>query len=565
MPGVSLISKRALSPAGFLKSLTPLQTYLLAALALILALQLHLQFVQKINWDEFFYLSHIYDAQNDRLNKVLQMAHAYLFGILTQIPGGEIMQIRAGRIIMWMAQIITLVLIIRTARSFMSLTAALFSALCFVCIGFVFVHGTSFRADPLAAMLMMWAVYIFAASELRRRDLAGLSIALGLGALVTIKVVLFMPLFAAFAIWRLLSEGHKGRQILYFSFAALGAAAVFGLGYVLQASQLPPSGGTDSASKLASTAQTVFKSGGLFPRRGEIVQAIFNSPVPAAFLIMGFVMAAWAAFKRADMRKPALSVLALSFPLLSFVFYRNAYPYFFAFILPPAIVLCGYAFERLKLSNLMMGAICTIMVFNTAYIYKSRLSPNQTVQVQTLNAVHEIFPDPVAYFDRNGFVSSFPKAGFFMSSWGMRNYELKGEPVFTRELRQKTVPLLIDNSPHISAALIGEPTKISDIDAKALRENYIPHWGHIWVAGKNLITDPKNQIFNIAIPGQYTVEAQSSVIINGITHAPGETVNLSRGIYTYSSPQPQVATLRFGNNLKHPNQTPPDGKIFGGF
>ena len=542
-----------------------MQKWLLAALALILALQLHLQFVQKINWDEFFYLSHIYDAQNGRVDKVLQMAHAYIFGTLTHIPGGEMAQIRAGRVIMWAAQIGTLIFIVRTARSFMSLTAALFSALCFVCIGFVFIHGTDFRADPLAAMLMMWAVYIFAASDLRRGDLTGLSLALGLGALVTIKVVLFAPLFAAFAIWRVLSVDNKGRQILHFTLAALGAAAVFGIGYLWQASQLPPSGDTDSASKLASTAQTVFKSGGLFPRRGEILQAIFNSPVPAAFLIIGFVMAGWTAVTRRELRRPALIVLALALPLLSFVFYRNAYPYFFAFILPPAILLCGYALDRLKLSNLLAGTVCAVMVLNTAYVYKNRLSQNQNIQALTLNAVHEIFPEPAAYFDRNGFVSSFPKAGFFMSTWGLRNYRIKNEPVFTAQLEQKIIPLLIDNSPEISKALRGEPNLLLDIDAKALRENYIPHWGHIWVAGKRLNVGPALQKFEIKTPGTYTLEAAAPITLNGKNYASGQIIILDRGWHNLSSAQSQPVTLRFGENLKRPAQTPPPGDIFGAF
>ena len=117
---------------------------LLIIIGLILALQLHLQFTQKINWDEFFYLSHIYDAQVGRLDKTLQMGHVYLFRWLPILPGDEVAQITMGRVVMWAAQLGTLVLIMKTARRFMPMTYAIFAGLCFLGLGFVFVHGPSF-------------------------------------------------------------------------------------------------------------------------------------------------------------------------------------------------------------------------------------------------------------------------------------------------------------------------------------------------------------------------------------------------------------------------------------
>ena len=86
-------------------TLCVLDVFLLALMGTILLLQLHLQSVQKINWDEFFYLSHIYEARAGHLDDTLQMGHVYLFRWLTHITGGEMVQITIGRVVMWAVQL----------------------------------------------------------------------------------------------------------------------------------------------------------------------------------------------------------------------------------------------------------------------------------------------------------------------------------------------------------------------------------------------------------------------------------------------------------------------------
>lgn len=534
-------------------------------LILVLCLQLHLQFVQKINWDEFFYLSHIYSYQDGRLGKVLQMAHVHIFGWLTHLPGNEISQIRIGRLVMWGLQLVTLGLIIRIGQAVMSLTAGLFAALSFISLAFVFIHGTNFRADPLAACLMTYLVYVFAVSELRRADLLGLSCALGLAVLVTIKAVLFAPVLAVLALWRLISADKKFRRFLEFTLAALGAFAIFGLGYWWQGAQLSIVDGSDSPRNLANTFDTLFKSEGLFPRRQVMIDALKSDSIGVFLIVVGFTMAIWTAIMRPALRRKSLVCLALALPLLSFVFYRNAYPYFYAFIMPSVMLLAGYAVERLRLSNMIIGFIGAILVASTGVQYVLRLAQNQDIQVQTLEVIHDIFPEPVKYFDRNGFVSSFPKTGFFMSSWGIRSYIKKGEPVFVQEMQHNTVPLLIDNSPHISAALKGEPSELMSSDAQALRDNYIPHWGHIWVAGKRLVAGPESQRFMMNIPGEYTIESHRPVTINGHIYTSESVIYLTRGSHSYESDSQEIVTLRWGHHLKRPIEIPLPGPIFKGF
>jgi len=555
--------KRSFSVFGM--SLSVLDIFLLGLIACVLCLQLQLQFVQKINWDEFFYLSHIYDAQNGRLDKTLQMGHVYLFRWLTLIPGGEIAQITAGRIMMWIVQLGTLGLIVKTAQRFMSLTAALFSALCFVGLGFIFIHGTSFRADPLAALCMIYAVYVFTATDLTRRDLAALAVTLALGTFVTIKVILFAPLFAVLSLWRLSQAEDKKSLFVKFTITIGCAGLLFLLGLFLHSLTVQSSESIPSTSSLSSTAETVFLSGGLFPRMAIMKVGFFTGLLPSLLMVLGAMTAVWSCAKHKGDRGRHIIILAMTLPLLSFVFYRNAYPYFYAFIFPSAVILAGYAVHKLKASNLIYLVLTVLMTLNTATLYKGRLDETRQVQTKTLAVVHEMFPEPVHYFDRNGMIASFPKAGFFMSSWGIRNYQMDGETRFITEMETKTVPLLINNTPAVSAALENKVTPLLKADADVLRDNYIPHWGHIWVAGKLLKPSAQSEIFSIFIPGVYSIESQGEIQVNSRNYNNGDVIELTRGNHSFLNLSEHDVTLRWGKNLLSPSHVASELPIFSTF
>ena len=548
---------------GFALSL--IDIVILMTIGLILVFQLQLQFTQKVNWDEFFYLSHIYDAQAGRLDKTLQMGHVYLFRWLPFWPGGEMAQITVGRVVMWAAQLGTLTLIIKTARRFIPITYALFAGLCFLGLGFVFVHGTSFRADPLAGLCMMGVTYVLAASDLKRPDLILLTTALVLGAFITIKVILFAPLFAALAVWRLSSSADKKLLFIKLVVTALVSSAIFITALLLHRLTLPLTGAGDSTSSLTSTAHTALMSDGLFPRKDIIIAGFYRSLVPTIMIGLGIVIATYKTFKDKANRHRHLIILALALPLITFAFYRNAYPYFYAFIYPSAIILSGYSAYKLKLSNLIMIPLCAFIFCSTVLLHSARSDETRAVQAETLDAVHRIFPDPASYFDRSGMISSFPKAGFFMSSWGLKTYNISGELQFMNEMETETIPLLIENSPEISSALRGGDTALLADDALALRLNYIPHWGHIWVAGKTLDVSSESMKITILIPGVYTVESVADISINGINYPSGSQISLGRGAHTVFSNTPQTATLRWGDNLHRPSGQPPKMPIFGAF
>ena len=545
--------------------LSLIDVLLLWLMACVLFLQLHLQFIQKINWDEFFYLSHIYDAQAGRLDKTLQMAHVYLFRWLILIPGGEMVQITVGRVMMWVVQLGTLVFIIKIARNFMSQTAAIFSALCFICIGYVFIHGTSFRADPLAALCMVYAVYIFSVSQLQNRDLLGLAFSLALGVLITIKVVLYAPLFLCLVFWRLKKATFPKKLFFRFVSTAILSALIFVVAYVMHSMRIVELPTSSDISSISNSFQTMFFSDGLFPRLKYMKIGFMTAVLPSLLISVGFIILIWRLLNISKYKNSHPVLLVFLLPLLAFIFYRNAYPYFFSFILPTGIIFAGYAVHHIKFSKTIMGGLAVLMSLNMLLIYQNQIKRGQETQRETLEVIHQAFPEPVSYFDRSGMISSFPKAGFFMSSWGVRNYNKSGERRFIREMEKKTIPLLIENSPAIAAALKGEPSSLFEEDAKALRENYIPHWGHIWVAGKKLTTDKIPINFSILVPGDYTLKTRSPIFIDGKSYKNGSIIYFDRGKYDIESHVKQDVVLRWGQHLKRPDYDSINKPIFGAF
>src|SRR3546814_9612901 len=57
----------------------------------------------------------------------------------------------------------------------------------------------------------------------------------------------------------------------------------------------------------------------------------------------------------------------------------------------------------------------------------------------------EIFPGPFASFAFPGMIVDFPKANFFMTTWGMRKYWVGQEESFVDVRARETVPLLVLN------------------------------------------------------------------------------------------------------------------------
>ena len=89
-------------------------------------------------------------------------------------------------------------------------------------------------------------------------------------------------------------------------------------------------------------------------------------------------------------------------------------------------------------------------------------------------------------------------------------------------------------------------------DKATLRDNYIPHWGPIWVAGKSIVAPVQDAKITILVPGLYTVEG-GAVSIDDRHVAAGDTLTLVRGEHRITAEKPGVVRLRWGSHLNRPD------------
>lgn len=531
-----------------------------AAACLMLIAHLWMALTRSINWDEFHYFDLIRRYAAGTLDAPLQTFHVHLFSWLPALPFEPTAQVRAGRLVMLACLGGAALATYGIAARFASRPAAALVALAWLTGGFVVWHGTAFRTDPMATVLLMASLWLLACGKLTARTALVAGTLVGLAALITIKSGLYAPAFAAIAMLRWEKDGHRA-VIRSAAITALSALATFALLYQWHAGQLidaPPNAG------LADTRSawfTVF-SEGILPRADALWTQIKLAP-HISFLIAFAPLAWW--FARLE-RSRVIVMIGLMLPLVSVLIYRNAYPYFYAFVLPPVLVATAPAIELIvrRIPAAGFSLLLTLTGINLA-----TAGPRGSLdgQRQTIAAAKQLFPQSVTYIDFAGSLGSQERAtAYMLSGWGLKNYHERGVPELRQIMLHKTVPLLVVNHPVLDAAMAGDrPTeRLMDADAAALRDNYIPHWGRLYVAGK-LISPGADPIeVEFLVPGPYTLEG-AALELDGKTYRPGDIVTLNRGFHRIGGSREAQATLRWGKNLPRPAEAPLPVPPFDGF
>ena len=135
--------------------------------------------------------------------------------------------------------------------------------------------------------------------------------------------------------------------------------------------------------------------------------------------------------------------------------------------------------------------------------------------------------------------------------------------------------ILISNQPKFILANIGglkldkittdTDRRLLKADEELLQQNYISHWGPIYVAGKTVpISEDKPIDVQIYIAGPYGVESVYPIQINGDIYHSGDAITLKQGMHRLSSRESQTITLRW-NKLNRPDTPAPKKKLFYGF
>lgn len=542
---------------------------LAAAIAAAAALKVLLDFRINVHWDEFYFLSLVHDYVRGALAARHQTFHVHLFSWLTQIDG-EIDQVIAGRLAMTVLALGSAALIYGIARRFAARGGALFAVLGYLALSVVIEHGASFRTDPIATFLVLAALFLLI------RWPGGLVPALGAGAvlalatLVTVKVALFFPVFALIA-WCLVPRLRDLVRV------ALAASAAFTIGcgalYLLHAASLAVADPVDTASFLQRSATKMLLQDGLFARLPQLLFVVAFNPLFWVMAAEGGI-AAWRAARgtgdrgtgaRGTGERRAWVPLILALPLLAPAFYRNAFPYFFPMIMAPAAILLAIFYEkhrraaaatgRTGLLSVFIAVQCAMLALHTARNAADATAPQRTV----LAAIHQVFPGPVPYIDGYGVAASFPRLGFFMSSWGVQNYQAANQPIFAEIVARKQPPMLLADSPSLYGAVIPgvvvrQERALLPEDVQFLKDNYVPHWGMLFVAGKQFEAADGVRDFAIAVAGDYRLEAGAPVRIDGQAVPPGAIIPLGAGPHRIEAGI--EATLRWAKALPPPATEP---------
>lgn len=267
----------------------------------------------------------------------------------------------------------------------------------------------------------------------------------------------------------------------------------------------------------------------------------------------------------------------LALPVLTPILYRNAFPYFFPVILAPAAILVGLSFDKhqraapkpsalqpARLAAILVAVQCAILLIGTL----SRLGDDVQVQRQTIAQVRAIFPEPVPYIEGFGVLAGYPRSGFFQSSWGVDNYRQAGRPIFADLVAKDQPPLLFADLPSLYGALVpgilvNQDRALLPEDARFLQDNYVRHWGMVFVAGKHLSSSShKSLSFGVAVAGEYRIEAAAPVMIDGNRLEPDSVVPLAAGDHTIDFGEGAEATLRWAQASHAPEPAPTDPLTF---
>ncbi len=516
-----------------------------------------LAYTRNINWDEFFYLSHVYAHLDGRLDRPLQTAFVHAFGWVQYLPGYEAEQISVLRLLMTGFLAITCYGIYRIATSLSDANAALIAVFAFMTSGFVFGFGSSFRADPMTAAGLMSALAIIMISRMSPFQMISVAILTALSLLVTIKAILYLPAFLGAVVWRWKDPGVPGRVIVS---GCLGFVLA-GLLYALHSSGVAPGVGRDTSSNMNDALRTGLLENSLFPQWQTFRVWILLSA--------GSVVLALYGISRAENRRLTLALVAFTLPfIVSLIFYRNAFDYFLPYIVPPMMVVVAVGVARVGMG--LVRTICLIFMLGLG-IGQAALALSQDAKDQraTLEEVHRLFPEPVYYIDQFGMVSSFKTSTFFMSSWGVKRYRAMERPAVREAIARYNPPLLLANRILLHIAMerpeqLDSPTLLLKEDAEALRQTYVHYAGVIWLAGRSFTLSSQTQEVSLPFDGRYRLDSPVSIVVNGETMQSGATITVE-GPFTISGVAGSVVRFIWDTGVAPKDEITLKRDLFAGF
>lgn len=532
----------------------------LIILASLLALQFSLIFIKSFNWDEFLHFSMVYQLREGTLTRPFQTLLARLLAWTPSTSDNLLAQMMAARVFVWSAFLIGLGSLYGLARQFLSREDAVWVTVIYLAAGNVFIHGFAIRADPVAMAALMLALYLLASRRIGWTMALAIGALVGFAGLLTLKAVFYAPCFAGIAWLRLAHEGDKRHLLLRFAAILLVAAASFASLYLFHRMDLASvSQSQESGAFLVNASQWL--TDGLLRQPAYTLMAIVTAPVFFYALAMAFPL--WRS--SGEGRDKTIALVSLALPLLTILFYRNVFPYFFVFILAPVAVALAPGVAELRKRHgriVLAGAISAVPLV----MFVAEPRPVLERQRALIGYIHRQFPMGATYFDYSGIIANHPRViDHLASGIGLRNYRKRGIPLIARAVETGELAFVIDNRYVIGAALAGEAMAdgLLPADVAALHGNYVNAWGNLWLAGEEIPAGAKPFAIDVPSAGQYI--ADGVVTVNGADYRRGEIVQLAAGRHLVKGGRSRRTVLWRGVRLPAAPPNVSTGPLFANF
>ncbi|QZH75084.1 MAG: hypothetical protein JY451_00100 [Erythrobacter sp.] len=525
------------------------ETWVLLAIFGVAALQFAQIFTRSINWDEFGHYNHIVQLQSGQLAQVLQRFHAFAYGWATALTGGPIDHIIAIRLAMFACELVAVTAIVGVASRFTDRLPALLCGLAYLSFGYVFQYGTSFRYDPPLAAALMGLIWLLLRSDLNVRAIAGAGLLIALLPFISMKAVLYAPAVAGVAYLRWAEHGFGTRYPMRLTVLGAVAAIWFAALFLLFTQWTAAFGGSEDTLSAEQAAEAVFV---LFdnPNWSRMLRGALTNPL-VTLLLLAFPLV----LTRTTRPLPEKVALAGLFAIiLTPLVYINTAPYYFVFMLAPVLAACGPVMA-LALSRISAAIIALVLLAGTGMTVLSE-EPSALSRQRELHAGSiATFGEEVRYFDFPGFLGTAGKANAFLSPLVVSVHNREGRLMLRPAMEQNAVPLVIANNFILENALDESAVQyLQPADAVALRENYVPFWGPLWIAGRDIPAD-RAIVYRNLVPGTFTVHG-NTIVLDGERIPAGETVKLERQTYRLEAPD-GAARLLWGDRIEAPAAAPP--------
>lgn len=502
-----------------------------ATLVGLLLVQLWLLWFKSFNWDEFLHYGHVFAARNGTLDAPFQVLHSRILYWVPDATASIVDQMRIARLFMFACTLVTLAAIFGLAQRFTSRENALLAAIAYLGAGYVFTQSFSIRADPMAAASLMSALYLMTARTNRLASYIAAGALVGLAGMITMKSVFYAPCFAGLA-WLLWTQSKDKREaLIYFATAALATILTFGVIYFWHKSNLAP-----LPERFADMSK--FIDGGRrwilpasYPAFKHVVRQVGWGLV--FFVGMLFALSAWKTSKLSSPHRIAL--IGLAAPLLTLLFYRNTYPYFFVYLLAPVAVAVsaswGLLVRRYGIAP-VLGAMCIAPVVLAAFTPRDIIFRQETV----IDYLRSEYPQGTVYLARSNMLPDYPRVISHLATGpGLAGYHERQRPLVAEAFARGELSFILASSTSITNALQGVhgPWSFLPEDVAVMTNHYVNHWGLVFLEGEQIESVTGEQEITIPRAGPYTLDGQA-IILDEVRIEHGETVVLERGTHSIS-------------------------------